>query len=571
VRLGRWRSPYVAGPLAEGLPPRAWSVRRLWGMLAPPVTIDAPPTGVRCETDVAIQARDGTTLRVNVFRPEAAGRYPVVMCAHPYGKDRLPHRIGGRYQPLLLYRLLGQPAPIRFSAWTSWEAPDPAFWVPRGYVLVNADLRGFGRSEGVGALLSDQEAQDYYDLIEWAASQPWSNGRVGLNGVSYLAISQYKVAALRPPHLAAICPWEGFTDCYRDFARPGGVREDGFMVLWTRSLRRTGRPAVDLRQEQHARPLLDAWWRSLQPDLARIEVPALLCASFSDHSLHTRGSFEAFRRISSPERWLYTHRGGKWATYYAPEVLALQARFFDCFLKGEENGMRALPPVRLAIHDRGARAYRIRHELAWPPPGVAWTPLYLNADSRALEETPVAAAATASFDTRRERLSFSWTVRDDVEIVGPMALHLALTVAGADDVDLFAGVRKLRAGRHVVFEGSYGFGWDMVTKGWQKASHRALDPECSEPGWPVHTHEAAQTLRPGEVVRVDLALLPAATLFRRGDVLRLDVQGRWFFPPDPLRGQFPAAYEASRPGICTLQCGGPFEARLLVPMLRPGR
>jgi putative CocE/NonD family hydrolase len=214
----------------------------------------------------------------------------------------------------LLFRLLGQPAPIRCSAWTSWEAPDPAFWVPRGYVVVNADLRGFGHSDGVGTPLSDQEAEDYYDLIAWAAHQPWSNGRVGLNGVSYLAISQYKVAALRPPHLAAICPWEGFTDCYRDFARQGGIREDGFMGIWTRSLRRTGRLAVDLRREQRARPLLDAWWRSLQPDLARIEVPALICASFSDHSLHSRGSFEAFRRISSRERWLYTHRGGKWGT-----------------------------------------------------------------------------------------------------------------------------------------------------------------------------------------------------------------------------------------------------------------
>jgi predicted acyl esterase len=538
-------------------------------MLAPPVTIDAPPAGVRFERDVALEVRDGTTLRVNVFRPQAQGRYPVVLSAHPYGKDHLPRRIGGRYQPPLLYRLLGQPARPRFSAWTTWEAPDPAFWVPRDYVVVNADLRGFGRSEGVGAPLSDQEAEDYYDLIEWAARQPWSNGRIGLSGVSYLALSQYKVAALRPPHLAAICPWEGFTDCYRDFARPGGVREDGFIVLWTSSLRRSGRPAVDLRQEQRARPVLDAWWRSLQPDLARVEAPALICASFSDHSLHSRGSFEAFRRISSQERWLYTHRGGKWATYYSPEALAVQARFFDCFLKGEENGMRAAPRVRLAIHERRARPYAVRQEPSWPPPGVAWTPLYLNAATRQLQETPVATAATAFFDTRRERLSFTWTVRDDVAIVGPMALRLPLAVAGADDVALFAGVRKLRNGRHVGFEGSYGFGWDMVTKGWQKASHRALDAELSEPWWPVHADDAEQKLLPGEIVRVEMALLPSATLFRRGDVLRLDVQGRWFYPRDPLRGQFPAAYEASSPALCTLHCGGSFDARLLVPLLPP--
>jgi uncharacterized protein len=244
-------------------------------------------------------------------------------------------------------------------------------------------------------------------------------------------------------------------------------------------------------------------------------VPALICASFSDHCLHTRGSFEAFRRINSRERWLYTHRSGKWGTYYGPEALALQARFFDCFLKGEENGMREAPRVRLAIHDRGARPYVVRHEPSWPPPDVAWTPLYLNAATRALAETTVDTAAMASFDTRRERLSFAWTVRDDVEIVGPMALRLLLEVAGADDVLLFAGIRKLREGRHVVFEGSYGFGWDMVTKGWQKASHRGLDAALSEPCWPVHTHDAEQRLMVGEIVRVELALQPSATLFRR--------------------------------------------------------
>src|SRR5262249_49099014 len=159
---------------------------------------------VRSERDVPVRVRDGTTLRVNVFRPEVEDAlFPVLMCAHPYGKDALPKRTPFGYLAPLMYRLLRQPDPVRFSALTTWEAPGPAFWVPRGYVVVNCDLRGCGHADGVGTLLSDQEAEDYYDLIEWAAAQPWSTGRVGLNGVSYLAISQWKVAALRPPHLAA--------------------------------------------------------------------------------------------------------------------------------------------------------------------------------------------------------------------------------------------------------------------------------------------------------------------------------------------------------------------------------
>ncbi|HZG63316.1 MAG TPA: CocE/NonD family hydrolase, partial [Rubrobacteraceae bacterium] len=188
-----------------------YAIGRLRGIVAPPVEIMPPPSGICFEQDVEVAVRDGTVLRVNVFRPERGGRYPVIMCAHPYGKDKLPKRGPFGYKPPPQYRMLRQPNAVTWSAWTSWEAPDPAYWVPRGYAVVNCDLRGFGTSDGRGSLFTDAEAQDIYDLIEWAGTQPWSNGKVGMNGVSYLAISQYKVAALRPSHLAAICPWEGFS------------------------------------------------------------------------------------------------------------------------------------------------------------------------------------------------------------------------------------------------------------------------------------------------------------------------------------------------------------------------
>ena len=139
---------------------------------------------------------------------------------------------------------------------------------------------------------------------------------------------------------------------------------------------------------------------------------------------------------------------------------------------------------------------------------------------------------------------------------------------GADDCHLFAGVRKLREGCEVSFEGSYGFPSDMVAKGWLKASHRALDPSLSRPWWPVHAHRTEEKLAPGEIVAADVALLPSATVFRRGDVLRVDVQARWFFPRNPFSGQFPAGYERSPQGTCVLHCGGPFDAHLLMPVVR---
>ncbi|MGD9890603.1 MAG: CocE/NonD family hydrolase [Dehalococcoidia bacterium] len=552
--------------MPNGSPGFGYALDRLRRAIAPPVTITPPPRGVRFERDVPVMVRDGTTLRVNVFRPATDGRYPVIMCAHPYGKDRLPQhrRIG--YLPEMQYRIMRQSGPISISAWTSWESPDPAFWVAKGYAVVNCDLRGFGPSDGTGDLFSDQEARDYHDLIEWAAAQPWSSGRVGLNGVSYLALSQWKVAALRPPHLAAICPWEGFSDLYRDFARPGGIREDGFLPIWSAMVTRGGRCSTDLRREQKERPLWDDWWASRTPELERIEVPALVCGSFSDHSLHTRGSFEGFHRISSEHKWLYTHRGGKWAVYYSDEAKAFQARFFDCFLKGEENGMRDVPPLRLEVRDTGETVHQIREEVAWPLPSTRWTSLYLHA-AGSLNEQPAAGSGAVQFDSHTGRATFSWQVLSDLELTGPMKLRLHVEARGADDLHLFAALCKLRDGTIVGFEGSYGFPFDTVTKGWLKASHRRIDEARSEPWRPVHTHTTSEPLQPGQIVPVEIELLPSSTVFRRGDMLRLDVRGHWFFPRDPFRGQFPAMYESSPPATAVLHMGGTYDAHLLIPVI----
>lgn len=535
----------------------------------PPVTVTPPPAGVRFRRNVPIRLRDGTVLRANVFLPAGAGRYPVLVCAHPYGKDNLPRRWHFGYRLPFQYRLVRLGAPYRISAWTSWEAPDPAFWAPRGYAVVNVDLRGFGRSGGVSALFSDAEAQDYYEIIEWAAAQPWSNGRIGLNGVSYLAISQWKVAALRPPHLAAICPWEGFSDLYRDFARPGGIREDGFLPLWSRVLRRSGRLRDDLREQQLARPLWDGWWAAHTPALERIEVPALICASFSDHCLHSRGSFTAFQRIVSPQRWLYTHRGNKWTSYYAPEALDFQCRFFDHFLKGAANGMPEVPAVRLEVRETGAAVHGVLREPVWPLAATRWTPLHLHPDGT-LHERAAPAAGTLRFAARGGSAACVWTVPDDLELAGPMALRLWVECRGAADANLFVGVRKLRGAREIGFEGSYGFNRDLVTRGWLKLSHRRLDAERSTPWQPVHQHTLAEPVRPGAVVPVEIALLPSATLFRRGETLRLEVRGESFFGWNPLVGQFPERYEPSPRGTILLHCGGRYGARLLVPLTSQG-
>jgi predicted acyl esterase len=549
--------------MAIATPGLSYAAERLRRTAFPKVEITPPAPGIRVDRDVAISMRDGTRLRLNLFRPEGVGRFPTIMSAHPYGKDAFPRRSSVGYLPPARYRFMRQPAPVRFSAYTTWEAPDPSFWVPRGYAVVNLDLRGFGSSEGTGALFSQQEALDYAEVIEWAAAQPWSNGKVGLNGVSYLAISQWEVAALRPKSLAAICPWEGFTDVYRDLAYPGGVREDGFVPFWSDATAREGRTSESLRAAQLAHPEWDDSWASKTPALERIDVPALVCASFSDHGLHTRGSFEAFRRIGSTYRFLYTHRGGKWCTYYSPETLALQARFFDCFLKGVDNGMREAAPVRLEVRAARDEVRSVREERSWPLSGTRWTKLHLAPDG--LREVPLEATTVLRFEVPDGGASFSFRAADDMEIAGPMKLRLYVELVGATDAHLFVAVSKVQAARDVVFEGSSGFGCDVMSKGWLRVAHRRIDEVRSEPHRPVHTHDRAEPMARGEIALVDIEILPSATFFARGDGLRLDLRGRWFWRHNAFFGTYPFTYAASPRGTVVLHMGGEHDAHLLVP------
>lgn len=524
----------------------------------------APPAEVAVEWNVPITLRDGVRLRANVYRPQGPGPFPVIVSAHPYDKDAIGARGRSGRAVNFQYRLFPQPEPITLSAWTSWEAPDPAFWVPRGYAVVNADLRGGGKAEGTSRLFSDQEAADYAEIVEWAGTQEWSSGKVGLLGVSYLAISQYKVAALGPPHLAAICPWEGFSDLYRDFARPGGVLENGFSIVWSAMTRRKVRVEGDLRRELVARHERDDWYQERAPRLEDIEVPMLVCGSFSDHNLHSRGSFEAFRRAGSRQKWLYTHRGGKWSTFYGTDARDTQADFFDHFLKGVENGWQDRASVRLAASGAGSEPVRVTEETSWPPADLTWRELHLDTHTRTLGEVAPSVAGAATFHTRGRGLRFDWTIGEDVEVIGPAALHLFLEADGCADPHLFAGLRLFRGARERTFEGSFGFAGDMVTVGWQRAAFRRLDPDLSGPHQPVHTYRDPEPLRAGQVVEVRIALLPHATRLRAGDRLRLDLAGRWLQPRNPITGQFPTGYAPSARGRCTLYTGPDHPARLLL-------
>lgn len=545
-----------------------YALTRLRGILHPPVTAYEPaPGSIVIDRDVAVTMRDGTVLRVNVHRPQGAGPFPVIVSAHPYGKDKLPRRRGRRSHVSVQYRIMRQPAPVAFSTLTTWEAPDPAWWTGQGYAVVNADLRGSGTSDGVGSLMSDAEARDVYDLIEWAGSEPWSTGRVGMLGVSYLAMSQYKAAALAPPSLKAICPWEGMTDPYRDLMRPGGLYEHGFTRIWAAGTKRTSRLDTDIAAEQRSRPLVDQWWQRHTADLAEIRVPMLVCASFSDNNLHSRGSMRAFERAGSPERFAYTHRGGKWTVFYGEDAKRAQLAFFDRYLRGAEGPPP--PRIRLEVREAGDRTAEVRDENEWPLPRTRFIPLHLSPGGLLLTDSPDV-AGTISFRTHRRAASFTFTVDEETELTGPMAVRLWVSVDGADDVDLVVGVEKWRGRSYIGFEGSYGFGRDRVATGWQKASLRQLDESASTTARPVHTFRHREPLGAGEIVPVDVALGASSTVFRPGESLRLVVGGRWLWPGNPLTGHFPARYPGTASATCTLHWGPKRPSHLTIPRIPPG-
>ena len=301
----------------------------------------------------------------------------------------------------------------------------------------------------------------------------------------------------------------GHVSTARDVAMLLRVREKGFVRVWGTMLRHTIRQNYDLVRMQSAHPLRDAFWEALTPDLSAIDIPMLVCGSFSDQALHSRGSFRAFTTVASLHARVYTHRGGKWSTFYSEPARAEQLAFFRDVLDGRTPATRT---VRLEVREDRDTIAAVREETEWPLARTQWTPLYLAAPGRLDPERP-AIQGCVTFATRSRAAAFSWTIAEDIELTGPMSARSSART-DLDDVNLFIGVEKWRDGRYVGFEGSFGYGRDRVATGWQRAALRSIDPQRSATGEPVPTLNDPQPLSRGHIVAVTVALGPSATVFR---------------------------------------------------------
>jgi putative CocE/NonD family hydrolase len=264
------------------------------------------------------------------------------------------------------------------NKYANWEVVDPEKWVPDGYICIRVDSRGAGRSPGYLCHNNARENRDYHLCIEWAAQQPWSSGKVGLNGISYFGANQWRAAATQPPHLAAICVWEGWADNYRDGNHHGGIactfrknwqdmqvktvqhgvgergRKSPVTGEWACGPETLDEDVLKANREDMWHELVTHEWdgpyyRERSADLSRVKVPLLSAANWGGHGLHARGNFEGFVNAASTQKWLEVHGGSHWAPFYTDYGVTLQKRFFDYFLKGVDSGWSKQPPVLLNV------------------------------------------------------------------------------------------------------------------------------------------------------------------------------------------------------------------------------
>lgn len=531
----------------------------------PPSYSERRESGLLIERNVPVPLRDGVRIFIDLYRPEdTAGKrgLPVLLGWSPYGKhntaDRLPW-------PEADVR------PGWISPYTAFEAPDPAYWCRHGYAVAYPDPRGSWYSEGDLRHGGLGEAEDCYDLIEWLGTRPWSNGKVGMTGVSYLTAIQWQVAPLRPPHLAAINPWEGFSDWYRELAYHGGIPETSFLPRGCANLQYSLHRVEDTAANTRAHPLYDSYWQSKDCDLESITAPAFIVASWSDQGLHTRGTLEAYKRIASRQKWLEVHGRKKWHYYYRPESVAKQREFFDHFLKTPATSVPAWPKVLIEVRER-ANVGEMRAEAEWPLARTLRCALYLDASNGILAAVSPQAHAKTTYDplSPSGRAAFEYLFTEPAELTGHMKLHLWIEAIGADDMDLFVAVQKLdREGRLVPFV-FYALNENgPVALGWLRASHRELDASKSRPEQPWHTHWREDRLRAGEIVPVEVEIWPSATRFEPGERLRLVVQGRDIVNESAPNAPFARHDNTRNRGTHVIHAGGPFDSYLLVPWILP--
>lgn len=579
---------------------------RLGGAAQRPAAAPAPAYKTIFEKNVAVPMRDGAILRANIYRPDAgATKFPVILTIATYGKDY--DMTGGRL-PYWEDIHINFPEVCENSTCREivYETVDPERWVQKGYVLVRVDSRGTGRSPGVVEAFGLQETFDFYDAIEWAATQPWSTGKIGTAGISYYAWKIWQVAALNPPHLAAAVNWEGSSDFYREVAYHGGIRNSGGELIYAQpsmnnqhGLERSPRPDMhtgmttgpdrptgpevltgyqllanrfDLAAAFRANPLENWVYKTRKPNLANIKVPMLVAGNWGGHGLHLRGATEGFTKLGTPpeHKWLEMHTGTHWQAFYVNWGVAMQMKFFDYYLKGVQNGWDKEPHVQVQVRGPSGVGPNMPHraENEYPLARTKYTKFYLDATGRSIGAENPAATSNITYAALSSGVQFlTAPFAEDTEFLGPVSLKLWVS-SSTTDADLFVTLRALDpSGTEITFNGAND-PKDPMTVGWLRVSHRKLDPALSTPSRPYHTHDEVQKISPGQVYPVEVEVWPTSMVFPKGYRLAVVVQGQDYVNSITYTHNDPNDRPAAEfAGVNTLHTGGSNESYLLMPVI----
>lgn len=542
--------------------------------------------------EVQVPTRDGSYLAANLYQPKSNGRFPVLMTLGPYGKDI--HYL--RHNPVApaQYIHVQDKGPL-----VSAGTPNPEFWVAQGYVVLRIDERGIGNSPGKLDAFSKSLKNDYYDAIEWAGTQPWSTGKIGLLGLSYYAVTQWSVASEQPPHLVCIVPWEGATDFYTEIGYHGGILSNVFSSFWWENnvLPKQNNPGRRFSEEQlranrvefpediKNAPLRDKSWLQRSADLSKVKVPLLSAGNWFSAGLLARGNFLGFQQSASEHKWLEVHIGNHFVEFYNEDSRALQKKFLDYWLKDIDTGLMREPKVKLAI-PRGGKDYIWRYENEYPLQRTKWTKFYLDAASKELIAKSPQSTTSCFYEGDKDRESSTWMkpmrkvfnknannckhvlfetapFENETEILGPIKLHLWAS-SSSDDIDIFVTLRNLDPqGNEVVNSGCFTEDYP-ISQGWLRASLRKTDEEKSTEYKPYYNFDEVQKLTPGNIYPLDIEIWDSAIVLGKGHRILLEIgsqdqSGCAFF----MHTGADRIWDAD----VTIHTGGDFESYLLLPII----
>jgi predicted acyl esterase len=513
-----------------------------------------PEDGIECMQDIPVKMRDGITIYADIYKPIGTEKLPLLISWSFYGK----RPFDGQTE----WQIMGIP-PGTVSNMSKFESPDPGYWCRRGYAVANIDPRGIGHSEGDFVQFGTQDGKDGFDFIEWAAVQPWCNGRCALSGNSCVAMTQWRIASQCPPHLVCFAPWEGTSDMYRESLCEGGIPASSFVRLVMADA--VGPNYMDSTPDNLEKyPFINCtYWKDKDPVWENIKIPVYVTACWNH--FHLRGSINGFRKVKSTKKWLRAHRNFEWPDAYNNENLRELERFFDRYLKLERNGFELTPRVRIEVQDTSEFNYMTnRPEDNFPLKRTKYEKLYLDARNMSMKREPLTASSSTSYDSITEEVNFDYRFEEDTELTGYMKLRLYVTAESHDDMDLFINVQKLSTSGEwlpiTIFGEPHPGVWGKM-----RVSRRRLDEKLSTDYCPVQAHTCDEKLKPGEIVPVDIEINPTSRFWHKDQQIRVQIAGRyiredWF---EPLR------WNTNNKGRHIIWTGGNYESYLQIPVIPP--